>query len=257
MGSGLGSGLLCFALFAFASAACDLFAGSWVADDSPPLYDSENCPFVRREFDCVKYGRPDREYLRYRWRPAGCELPEFDGVEMMRRMRGKKVMFVGDSLSLNMYDSLLCMLYAATPHAGINSYSAQEDGVIFEDFNVTISYYVTHYLVDIVTEKIGRVLKLDSLRGSANWITADVLVFNTWHWWPRSGPTQPWDFIQDGNKIVKDMDRTVAFTKALTTWADWVRSAVDPNTKEVFYQGVSPSHYHLFWSGFDNLKLRI
>ena len=48
------------------------------------------------------------------------------------------------------------------------------------------------YLVDIVREKIGRVLKLDSIQGSKLWQGIDMLVFNTWHWWNRRGSTQPY-----------------------------------------------------------------
>ncbi|KAL0925162.1 hypothetical protein M5K25_003473 [Dendrobium thyrsiflorum] len=210
MGSGLGPGLLCFALFAMVSEGCNMFNGSWLVDESYPLYDSGKCPFIRKEFDCVKYGRPDKKYLRYRWQPDGeCVLPAFDGMEMMRLWRGKRVLFVGDSLSLNMYNSMLCLLYAANPYGSL---SYVDNGVLFE--------------------------------ASKEWLSADLLIFNSWHWWPRTGPTQPWDYIQDGNLIVKDMDRTLAFSKALTTWANWVRSTIDPYAKKVFYQGVSPSHYH-------------
>jgi hypothetical protein len=35
----------------------------------------------------------------------------------LRRWRGKKIMFVGDSLSLNMWESLSCMIHAAVPKA--------------------------------------------------------------------------------------------------------------------------------------------
>ena len=47
------------------------------------------------------------------------------------------------------------------------------------------------YLVDVVRERIGRVLKLDSIIGGRLWMGMDMLVFNTWHWWGRRGPTQP------------------------------------------------------------------
>ena len=46
-------------------------------------------------------------------------LCRFDGVALLRMWSGKKVMFVGDSLALNQYESLLCMLHAAAPSARI------------------------------------------------------------------------------------------------------------------------------------------
>ena len=52
-----------------------------------------------------------------------------------------------------------------------------------------------------------------------------------------------WDFVQDGSQILKDMDRMAAFKKGLTTWATWVDSEIDPKKTQVFFQGVSPSHY--------------
>lgn len=58
-------------------ASCNLFLGSWVYDDTLPMYDTAGCPFVEPEFDCQKYGRPDKTYLKYRWRPASCELPRY------------------------------------------------------------------------------------------------------------------------------------------------------------------------------------
>lgn len=45
-----------------------------------------------------------------------------------------------------------------------------------------------------------------------------------------------------GNTTVKDMDRMVAYEKALTTWANWIDSNVDPAKTQVFFQGVSPNH---------------
>lgn len=130
-----------------------------------------------------------------------------------------------------------------------------------------VMYHHSLYLVDIVEEKIGRVLKLDSITSGKLWLDVDYLVFNTWHWWTRRGPTQPYvslhpymhiykdkyndyiwwlcrfDFIQDGNNITKDMDRVVAFGKAIDTWGRWVDNNIDPVKSKVFFQGISPTHY--------------
>lgn len=52
-----------------------------------------------------------------------------------------------------------------------------------------------------------------------------------------------WDYIQLGGQVMKDMDRMKAFEKALTTWAAWVDTNIDPTKVKVFFQGISPSHY--------------
>nr|GMD03054.1 protein trichome birefringence-like 38 [Ipomoea batatas] len=110
------------------SGGCNLFRGRWVVDSSYPLYQPSSCPFIDSEFDCIKYGRPDKQYLKYAWKPDSCDLPR-------------------------------------------------------------------------------------------------------------------WDYVQDGPKVSKDMDRLLAFYKGLTTWARWVDQNVDSSKTKVFFQGISPTHY--------------
>ncbi|GAA0157248.1 hypothetical protein LIER_14556 [Lithospermum erythrorhizon] len=71
----------------------------------------------------------------------------------------------------------------------------------------------------------------------------DLLIFNSWHWWTHTGSSQPWNYIQDGNKVLKDMNRLVAYYKGMTTWARWVNRNIDPSKTKVFFQGISPTHY--------------
>ncbi|GJM98280.1 hypothetical protein PR202_ga15270 [Eleusine coracana subsp. coracana] len=229
------------------SAGCDLFRGRWVADESYPLYNASSCPFVPDVFDCRRNGRPDSGYLKLRWSPAaGCELPRFDGAAFLRRWRGKTVMFVGDSLSMNQWVSLACMLHAALPAPGRVAYVPGEpvSSVRFVDYDLLLVLYHTTFLVDVVTEEgVGRVLRLDSMRNASAWIGAHLLVFNTWHWWTYRGKSQVWDLVQDGNSTYRDMDRVTAFSKGLSTWARWVDANIDTSRTRVFFQGISPSHY--------------
>ncbi|RVW59187.1 Protein trichome birefringence-like 42 [Vitis vinifera] len=234
---------------------CDWFLGSWVQDDSYPVYDASNCPFIGTGFDCLKNGRADKEYLTYRWKPNQCDLPRFNGQEFLERLRGKRMLFVGDSLGFNQWKSLTCMLHSAAPALTTPSQRQGRRHIflsavlpsgfvsflsLLQEYGVSVMIKKNGFLVDVVVdEKIGRILKLDSISTGNQWLGFDVLIFNSYHWWTHKGR---WDYFQVGDKLIKEMDRVEAYKIAMTTWAKWVDENIDPSKTRVFFQGVSAVH---------------
>ncbi|CAA2954082.1 Hypothetical predicted protein [Olea europaea subsp. europaea] len=101
------------------------------------------------------------------------------------------------------------------------------------------------FLVDITKEKSRRVLKLNKIGGSVKqWLSSDILIFDTWHWWLHTGRKQPWDLVQYGKVRLKDMDRMVAYEKALRTLTRWIDQSVNTKRVKIFFQGVSPDHWN-------------
>ncbi|KAJ4970411.1 hypothetical protein NE237_003510 [Protea cynaroides] len=230
---------------------CDLFSGKWVFDNtSHPLYNELDCPYMSDQLACRKHGRTDLGYQNWRWQPHDCNLKRWNATEMWEKLRGKRLMFVGDSLNRGQWISMVCLLQSVIP-VDKRSMSPNAPLTIFraEEYNATVEFYWAPLLVesnsdDPVNHRLNdRIIRPDSvLKHASQWEKADILIFNTYLWWRQGLVKLLWSNEKSGK--CEELDSIGALELAMEAWADWVASKVNP-MKRVFFVTMSPTH---LWS---------
>lgn len=243
-------------------ATCDIYTGTWVSDNTAPVYNSSTCPYAEAGFSCQENGRPDSDYLKWRWQPFGCDIPVFDAKDIRQRLRGLHIAFVGDSMGRTQWESFICLLMADITNKNSvyevrgNSITKQSPylAVRFSSFNFTVEYYRSPYLVQEgappkhVPKRVRTTLKLDKLEvAEAKWLQADILVFNTGHWWTSSKTFARGCYFQVEKSIKLGLSLEAAYRLALGTWATWVKSNVNVTKTQVFFRSYEPAHWEGNW----------
>ncbi|KAK3132174.1 hypothetical protein QOZ80_6AG0516900 [Eleusine coracana subsp. coracana] len=177
--------------------SCDIFRGEWVPDDSGalPYYTNLSCPLIQEHQNCMKYGRPDRGFLQWRWRPAGCEMPRFDAEAFLDAVRGRSMAFVGDSLARNHMQSLMCLLTKVELPKDVSTTPNHLFRTMrYESYNFTLSVFWSPFLVvanqSSSSEESGRSLwnlYLDELDGAwtARIAAFDYVVLSASNWFHK------------------------------------------------------------------------
>ncbi|KAL0711067.1 hypothetical protein Bca4012_018045 [Brassica carinata] len=206
---------------------CDVFTGKWVLDNfTHPLYKEDECEFLSEWVACTRNGRPDTKYQKWRWQPRDCFLPRFDAKLLLEKLRGKKLMFVGDSIHYNQWQSM--------------------------EYNTTISFYWAPFLVesnaDPPDKRDGKrdpiIMPRSISKHGENWKDADFLIFNTYIWWTRHSKIKvlkQGSFI-NASKQSSEVGIYIMYDEVLRTWANWLEQNIDPDRTSVFFSSMSPTH---------------
>ncbi|KAL5723457.1 hypothetical protein ACHQM5_006857 [Ranunculus cassubicifolius] len=127
---------------------CDIFSGEWVRDSNAPYYTNKSCSAIHKHQNCMKYGRPDLDFMKWRWKPDECELPIFNSTQFMEIVRGKSLAFVGDSMGRNQMQSLICLLSKVEKPVDV-SYSSEIQSTRWKytNHNFTIENFWSPFLV--------------------------------------------------------------------------------------------------------------
>ncbi|KAH7525175.1 hypothetical protein FEM48_Zijuj06G0197200 [Ziziphus jujuba var. spinosa] len=237
---------------------CNLFQGKWIPDENYPLYNASDCPFAERGFNCFANGRRDRGYSKWRWKPKDCDIPRFNVQAVLEKLRGKRVVFVGDSLSRTQWESLICILMTGVDdkksvyEVNKNKITKQIRflGVKFSSFDLRIDFYRSIFLVQPgpapprAPKRVKTTLRLDVLDDiSKEWIDSDILIFNSGHWWTPSKLFELGWYFQVDKSLKLGMPINTAFRKALDTWASWVEKKINTNRTSVFFRTFEASHW--------------
>ncbi|CAM8995928.1 unnamed protein product [Rhodiola kirilowii] len=235
---------------------CDLFNGEWIPNPSGPEYTNETCPFIETHQNCMKNGRPDSDYLYWRWNPRDCELPKFNPLKFLQFMRNKSWALIGDSISRNHIQSLLCMI--AKVDKVIEVYHDAEYRSrrwTVPSYNFTISIVWSPFLVKaaifedmngVATSEVE--LHLDKL--DAKWVNMyqdlDFMIISSGKWFLKTSIMYENNTVIGchyckGRNNLTELGYDFAYRKALRSVLQFIAKSNHKGT--IFFRTSTPDHF--------------
>lgn len=136
-------------------------------------------------------------------------LKRLNGTDFLEKLRGKKLVFVGDSINRNMWESLVCILrHSLKDKKRVYEISGRREfkkrgfyAFRFEDYNCTVDFVGSPFFVRESSFKGVNGTTLETLRldmmdkTTSMYRDADILIFNTGHWWTHDKTKLGYDSV--------------------------------------------------------------
>ncbi|KAI5056320.1 hypothetical protein GOP47_0028138 [Adiantum capillus-veneris] len=229
---------------------CNIWRGDWIPHPHEPPYTNTTCAHIQEAENCMKLGRPDSDYLYWRWKPYDCELPLFDAKAFLKIVAGKKWAFIGDSLARNNFQSVVCHLAVVEKLECVYNVDGVSGNIrcYVGSYNFTIATAWAPFLVKGEGFVEG-VDKLDLDVVDDNWASLvhdyDYIVLSAGRWYMRTSVY----FVQ--NELVgcfncrmsntTDVGAGFAYKAALRTTFDFLIASKYKGV--VFFRTFSPDHW--------------
>ncbi|KAF3675617.1 Protein trichome birefringence-like 32 [Capsicum annuum] len=171
---------------------------------------------------------------------------------MLETLRGKKMLFAGDSLNRGQYVSMVCLVHRLIPENAKSMKTVGSfDVFTIKAYNATIEFYWAPFLLESNSDNPGkhrieeRVVRKDSINTHGNnWKGADIIVFNTYLWQGS---------FDDEVKNIVEVSTEEAYGMAMRSMLRWIKENMDPKKTRVFFTSMSPSHERSTeWGGEPN-----
>ncbi|XP_073146409.1 protein trichome birefringence-like 19 [Henckelia pumila] len=238
------------------STTCDLFSGEWVPNPGGPYYTNTTCHTIQEHQNCMKFGRPDTGFMKWRWKPDDCELPVFDPQSFLQLMKGKSLGFVGDSVARNHMQSLICLLSRVVRPVDVSRPTDENILYQYTQYNFNISIISSPYLVrtrrsdphDITRPFLLYLDEFDEA-WTAKIAAFDFLIISAGHWFSRptyfylNGSLAGCLYCADPN--VTQMASTFSYGRAFRTAFRAINGAAAAGGFKgvAFLRTFAPSHF--------------
>ncbi|KAL6534416.1 hypothetical protein OROHE_013341 [Orobanche hederae] len=136
----------------------------------------------------------------------------FNGKAFLEKIRGKKVLFVGDSLNRNQWSSLLCLIESSLPPSSNKSLTLTSNCNLFQN----------------------KPLKDMPDTGTMQTYSFSIPTF-------AHNDTLGWGSFESPDAIYKTVEMKLhRYEMALNTWSDWLEMNINRTKTKLFFMSPSP-----------------